>query len=78
MPRGSQQHSGGENNIKNEISTAKFLREQIFSQICQLLKNHSHRVFNIFWGSMLQGVNTTFWVKIIKNPIGTFLSLVKR
>ena len=29
-----------ENNIKNEISTIKLLRMQIFSKIQQLLKNH--------------------------------------
>ena len=30
----------GQNNIKNEISTIKLLRVQIFSKTQQLLKNH--------------------------------------
>ena len=38
-------------NIKNEFSTIKLLRVQIFSKIWQLLKNHYHRgIFNIFGG----------------------------
>ena len=41
----------GQNNIKNEISTIKLLRWQIFSKIQQLLKNHYLReVLNIFGG----------------------------
>ena len=40
---------GGQNNIKNEISTIKLLRWKIFSKIKQLLKNHYLRgIFNIF------------------------------
>ena len=41
----------GQNNIKNEFSTIKLLRVQIFSKIWQLLKNHYHRgIFNILGG----------------------------
>ena len=38
----------GQNNIKNEISTIKLLRVQIFSKIQQLLKNHYLWGVNIF------------------------------
>ena len=40
MPPGGHNNFLGSNNIKNEISTIKILRFQIFSKIQQLLKNH--------------------------------------
>ena len=49
-PQGVTTTFWGQNNIKNEISTIKLLRVQIFSKIQQLLKNHYLRggFFNIF------------------------------
>ena len=41
-PRGGHKNFLGQNNIKNEFSTIKLLRVQIFSKIWQLLKNHYH------------------------------------
>ena len=42
----------GQNNIKNEISTIKLLRVQVFSKIRQLFKKIAltRGIFNIFWG----------------------------
>ena len=51
-PRGNHKKILAQNNIKNEFSTIKLLRVQIFSKIWQLLKNHYHRggFFYIFGG----------------------------
>ena len=50
-PRVFTKKFSDQNNIKNEFSTIKLLRVQIFSKIWQFLKNHYHRVFlNIFGG----------------------------
>ena len=49
--KGVTKKISGQNNIKNEFSTMKLLRVQIFSKIWQLLKNHYHRgIFNILGG----------------------------
>ena len=40
MPPGDHNTFWGQNNIKNEFSSIKLLRMQIFSKIQQLLKNH--------------------------------------
>ena len=52
-PREVTKFFSGQNNIKNEFSTIKLLRVQIFSKIWQLLKNHYHRaILNIFRAKM--------------------------
>ena len=47
--------SGWSRETKNEISTVKLLRVQIFSKIQQLLKNHYLKggIFNIFGGARI-------------------------
>ena len=47
-PQGVTTTFCGQNNTKNEISTIKLLRVQIFSKIQQLLKNLRGGIFNIF------------------------------
>ena len=56
----------GHINIKNEISTIKLLRVQIFSKIQQLLKNHYLRGFLTFSGVKMpaMGPQQLFGVKI--------------
>ena len=44
-PRGVTIIILGQNNIKNEFSTIKLLRVQIYSKIWQLSKNYYHRDF---------------------------------
>ena len=74
MPPGGHNNFLGQNNIKNEISTIKLLRVQIFSKIRKLLKNHYLRgVLNIWGGKMPPVVTTTLKITILDGGFLTFL-----
>ena len=61
IKNGGGQSQSCKNNNRNEFSTIKLLRMQIFSKIRQLLKKHYHRgIINFFWGKNPQRGNYIF------------------